>query len=981
MRRTGARWCLQAFLIVLSFSWVQLPAQQALPSNLSYEGQKVSQVEIGGRPDINPLQFRRLVLQAENAPYSQQKVDATVAALKKAGNFKDVTVEVLPQADGLEVMFVLQPAMYFGVLEFGDAVKRFSYTRLLQVAGYPDQEPYTPARVEDADDNLNDFFHQNGYFQATVEPELQPDSERGIVNVLFHVNLKRHSDFGEIRVTGLSPAQNLQLARSLRSIKARLRGAYLKPGRSYSLRRIEAARGYLQAQMANQHYLAARVSTSPPRYNANKNRADLDFRVTQGPRITINIVGAHVWGRTQKKLIPMYQENTVDPDLVHEGEQDLASYFQSKGFFDVKVTSRIVPEPGGTVITYQIAKGPRGKVTSVGFHGNQYFSDGDLSSRVAVKKRRWYNPWSHGAFSQQRVQKSVKNIESAYEAAGYSKVSVSPSVQRDGKTLSVAFAVSEGQRDIVDRLDIQGNKSIPDSELAPKGLNLEPGQPYSQQLLDKDRDRILATYLDRGYLIAQFRSKVEPLKNDPHRVQVVYIIDEGPRVSTKSLNTLGAVHTRPEIIATNANIKAGEPLSETAMLRGESQLYTLGVFDWASVDPRRPVTEQSDADVLVKLHEARRNTIAYGFGFQVINRGGNVPSGTVALPGLPPVGLPSSFQTSEKTFWGPEGSIEYTRRNFRGRAETVTLTGFGGRLNQHASANWLNPTFWNSSWSSTLTVSAERSSENPIFTSRFGDAGLQFQKYLDSHKQKSIIVRYDFRRTNLTNVLIPELVLPEDRNVRLSTLSGSFIRDSRDNPLDAHKGFYESFELDINPSALGSNTNFGKFLGQTAYYRSLGGESVVWANSLRLGLEQAFAGAHIPISETFFSGGGSTLRGFALNGAGPQRQVEVCNNGASGCNQFISVPVGGPQLVILNSELRFPSSIISKLGGVVFYDGGNVYSSVGFHDFFSNFSNTVGVGARYATPVGPVRIDIGHLLNAPPGVKTTQIFITLGQAF
>jgi len=91
--------------------------------------------------------------------------------------------------------------------------------------------------------------------------------------------------------------------------------------------------------------------------------------------------------------------------------------------------------------------------------------------------------------------------------------------------------------------------------------------------------------------------------------------------------------------------------------------------------------------------------------------------------------------------------------------------------------------------------------------------------------------------------------------------------------------------------------------------------------------------------------------------------------------------VGGPQLVILNSELRFPSSIISKLGGVVFYDGGNVYSSVGFHDFFSNFSNTVGVGARYATPVGPVRIDIGHLLNAPPGVKTTQIFITLGQAF
>jgi outer membrane protein insertion porin family len=566
-------------------------------------------------------------------------------------------------------------------------------------------------------------------------------------------------------------------------------------------------------------------------------------------------------------------------------------------------------------------------------------------------------------------------------------VKVTPKVVNKDNELQITFQVEEGVRDVVESLQIEGNKSLGEQELAPKGMNLEPGKPYSTQLLTKDRDQIMATYLDKGYLNVTFRSKVDHKKGDPHHVQVVYQIDEGPQVHTASVDPVGAQHTRPEIIARNANIKVDKPLSETALLRGESQLYTLGIFDWASVDTRAPITDDPNAAVLVKLHESKRNTIAYGFGFQVINRGGSIPSGTIALPGLPPVGLPTKFTTSQKTFWGPEGSVEYTRRNFRGRAETVTLSAFGGRLDQRASASWANPTIWNTGWSSTVTFSGERTSENPIFTARLGGAGIQFQHYLDRNRQKSVIFRYDFRRTNLSNIAIPDLVLPEDQNVRLSSLSASFSRDSRDSPLDAHKGIYESFQLDVNPSFLGSSTSFGRFLGQTAYYRSLTSDSsLVWANSLRLGMEHAFGGAHIPISESFFSGGGSTLRGFSLNGAGPQREVLVCPTDNPNCGEQIPVPVGGKMLVILNSELRFPLGISAPLlggtlGGAVFYDAGNVYSNVTFKNVASNLTHTVGFGFRYKTPVGPVRVDIGHLLNAPPGVKTLQVFVTLGQAF
>ncbi|HEX4604464.1 MAG TPA: POTRA domain-containing protein, partial [Candidatus Angelobacter sp.] len=979
-----------ALIMVVAFAGAifvnaMLQAQQieATTGAISYEGQKVSSVLLAGQPDGNPRKLRAMIAQRTNAPYEQAKVEATLAALRNAG-FNDVEAQVFPAAEGVRVVFVLKPAYYFGVFTFSKAEKVFSYTRLLQTANYTKQEPYSQERVEEAESNLLEFFHRSGYFMATVEPKLETDQVHGVVNVTYDINLKRHAKFGNVIIQGVDGTQTRRLAAALHSIRARIKGAYLKPGKTYSLKKVGAATNYLQQQLGAQHFLAGRVKLVSTVYNPETNRTDVTFNVTQGPRIEIKLAGAHIWARTQKKLIPIYQENAVDEDLVNEGAQDLTSYFQAKGYFGAKVESRIEKQPSGVTVLYQITKGERGKVESIEFHGNNHFSDKELSTHVPLSKRVPLLFLSHGKYSEQLVRKGVKNIEGLYRGAGYSQVKVTPKVVSKDKELQLTFQVNEGVRDVVDALHLEGNKSLTQLQLAPKGMNLEPGKPYSTQLLNKDRDQIMATYLDHGYLSMTLRSTVKHAKDDQHHVQVIYEIDEGPQVHTVSVEPVGSQHTRPEIIARNANIKTGKPLSETALLRGESQLYTLGVFDWASVDTRRPITDGPAADVLIKLHESKRNSIAYGFGFQVINRGGSIPSGTIALPGLPPVGLPTKFATSQQTFWGPEGSIEYTRRNFRGRAETVTLSVFGGRLDQRASASLANPTFWNTGWSSTITLSGERTSENPIFTARLGGAGWQFQHYLDKNRQKSVIFRYDFRRTSLANIAIPNLVLPEDQNVRLSSLSASFSRDSRDNPLDAHKGIYESFQVDVNPSFLGSSTSFGRFLGQTAYYRSLTSDSsLVWANSLRIGLEHAFGGNHIPISESFFSGGGSTLRGFSLNGAGPQRTVSVCAASNPGCTETISVPVGGRQLVILNSELRFPLGasaplVGGTLGGVVFYDGGNVFSSVRINNVVSDLTHTVGFGLRYKTPVGPVRLDIGHLLNAPPGVKTTQLFITLG---
>src|SRR5262249_17339458 len=188
--------------------------------------------------------------------------------------------------------------------------------------------------------------------------------------------------------------------------------------------------------------------------------------------------------------------------------------------------------------------------------------------------------------------------------------------------------------------------------------------------------------------------------------------------------------------------------------------------------------------------------------------------------------------------------------------------------------------------------------------------------------------------------------------------------------------------FNLTPEVLGSTSSFARFLGQTSFYKTIN-PWLTWANNFRLGFAAGFGdNGYVPLSERFFSGGPDSLRGFAINGAGPQRPVPVCSNPAdqSTC-ALISVPAGGSMLAIMNSEARFPIKLIDNLGGVVFYDGGNVYKNINARQFLNQYTSSIGIGFRYNTKVGPIRLDIGRNLNPVPGLKATQYFVTLGQAF
>jgi len=948
----------------------------------------VASVDLVANPRIDVSQYRSLLVQKPGEPYSSEKVQASIKALEDTGAFSKVEPKVEPDPSGLKISFVLEPAYYMGMITFPGAAKVFTYTRLLQVVNFQDQSTYQQSQLPVAESALRKFFADHGYFQATVQTEVKTDDENQLTNIAFHVQLGKHARIGKVEIIGPPASEDQRLERTVRSLRARFTGALLKPGKPYGATRIKSALALIKRELGKEKYLANTVKVNPPNYHPEANRADVSFQVNTGPQVDIRIVGAKLsWipflsSRRERTNIPIYEEASIDPELIAEGERNLTSYFQQKGYFDVKVTTTSQQQNGKVLLVYQIVKGRKHTVEEVSFRGNHNLSTKDLMDTVIVKPRNHLLLFfSRGSFSNKLLHSSIQGIEGLYRDNGFEQVKVTPDVVDKEPKLYVTFNIAEGDRTVVNSLKVAGNNHIPLSQLRPKnGFELAEGKPFSPRRLSDDRNKLAAKYLDKGFLNSEVKTVVSRHPDDPHQVDVTYAITEAQQVRVSRVVYLGQKRTKLDLIRISTNLAAEEPLSEGKLLAGESKLYDLGIFDWASVGPRKQITDQSQEETLVKVHEAKRNAITYGFGFEISRRGGNTPTGTVAVPGLPTINTKGvNVFPSEKTFVSPRGSLEFTRKNMRGEGETASVSALAARLDQRLLLAYTDPHFRRSSWQALTSLSAERTSENPLFEARLGDASLQFQRYIDGKNTTQLQLRYDFNRTKLTKILVPQLVLPSDRNVDLSYVSGTIIRDTRDKPLDAHRGSFQTIDLRIVPSAFGSSTNFTRLLEQVAYYKPVHG--VVFANSIRLGLAAPFANANVPTSERFFAGGGTTLRGFPIDEAGPIRYVPFCAQGqTTNCPQ-VPVPIGGNQLFIFNSELRYPLPIMKNLGGVVFYDGGNVYRKINFADLINNYTNTVGVGIRYSTPIGPVRFDIGHNLDALRGISANQFFITLGQAF
>ena len=365
--------------------------------------------------------------------------------------------------------------------------------------------------------------------------------------------------------------------------------------------------------------------------------------------------------------------------------------------------------------------------------------------------------------------------------------------------------------------------------------------------------------------------------------------------------------------------------------------------------PQNPDGTDPDKQVVVDVDEAKRYTMAYGFGLEAQRLQG--------VAGDP---------TASKLSVSPLGIFEISKNNVGGRGQTVGLQVRGSTLEYQGLASYLIPDFFaHQRYSLEFTALAAKSQEVQTFISQRYEGTVQVKNAVTPFT--SFIYRYSFRQVlvDKNSLQIPAEEIPLlSQPTLISGFGFTWLRDHRDNPADAIHGSLNTVDVSQSARSLGSGAGFLRIFLQNATFNTLP-HSLVFARSVRFGVEQVFPGTEnedIPLPERFFAGGGTSLRGFGLNDAGPRDPIT-------------GFPIGGLAELVFNQEIRFPMHLPyagNHIGGTVFYDAGNVYSSLGKITFRTTsksdrdleyLSHTVGAGLRYATPVGPVRVDFGYQLN------------------
>jgi len=872
-------------------------------------------------------------------PYDSLRVRDALRRLYATGRFAEIRVEAANTAEGVRLDFVVRQNLFFNIVRVSGLPTDRLTSRALSSLQISLGEIFAQEKVEEAVEHLRETLQEEGYYQATITPQSTPHLETRQMDLVMQVQPGRRARIGAITLTNRTAFPDRDVLRQSR----------LREKQSLNPRRLERASDRLRAYLSKRGHLGARVVARRGAYDPATQAVPLELETVAGPRVRVEVTGASVSQKELKQLVPIYQEGTVDDDLLQEGRRNLRAFFERDGYFDAAVTfaEAFDNENSQRVITYDVQRGTRRRLVGVGFTGNRYFSNSTLREQLHIQPAAFLD---RGRFSRRLLADEEEALQALYVANGFQHAVVKSEMvenyQGKADDLFVRFLVSEGVQTRVSSLLIRGADSL-EADMLYGAVTSNPGQPYSEFNMAGDRDNILAIYFNEGFPEARFDSRAEP-GAEPGRVNLQYIVTEGPQTRIARVLLAGAEFTKPHVIRRELLTDPPEPLRQGQVVESQRRLYNLGIFSRVQIAPQNPAGSEQDKTLVVLVDEARRYTLAYGGGFEVqrIGSGNNPVSGAVRA--------------------SPRGIFEISKNNFAGRAHTISFKARASTLQGRALATYAAPHFLGRPKVNFLfTALADKTRDVRTFTSQRYEGSLAVEH--QANRTTSFLYRYFFRK-----VLVDASSLQIDPNqiplfsqpTLISGFGVSWVRDRRDNPAEARKGDFNTADLSFSEKRLGSSASFIRLFVQNSTFHQVT-RNLVFARSTRFGVQEPTSNTsplEIPLPERFFAGGGNSLRGFGLNQAGPR-------------DASTGFPLGGLALLAFNQELRFPMKLPKvgdKIGGSIFYDAGNVFSRAGSitlraspaaPDRLNFFAHTLGFGLRYATPVGPVRFDLGYLLN------------------
>jgi outer membrane protein insertion porin family len=690
----------------------------------------------------------------------------------------------------------------------------------------------------------------------------------------------------------------------------------------------------------------------------------LTYTVKEKPYVReVKIQGNSQIGRDKiETALGITPRTILDHGKVTEGVDKVRKLYNEQGYVSAKVDYALSIESSNqAVLVLDIVEGNRLLIKKVSFEGNRTFSEGELRGLMATKEE-WIFSFitNRGVLDRDILTNDIAILSNHYYDHGYIDHKIDePVILRDRDGLEVVIRVDEGQQYRVGKVEIGGDL-LQDGKQMLKRVKLTTGQIFRGSRLREDITTITDMYSDKGFAFVQV-DPVTKISAPEKTVDVALVITKGPPVYFNRVLIAGNTKTRDKVVRRELETTEQELYSGTKITQSRNALQRTGYFEDVQLTTKK--TAQPDTvDLLVDVKEGPTGTFSIGAGYS----GG---SGFLFNAGVSEKNLFGRGQSLNGTFAiGSERQdfiVSYNEPYFNDTKVALGITGFNTetdypdfderKLGMAVTTSYplrgFTLPFWGDRKSEASIGSDELNRDAPLTLWDYmrGTMAYEFTKDTISHIESGAPASItDAKGTSLTSAVIP-----------------GFTYDSRDHFFNPTEGTKSLFAVKI--AGLGGDSRFVKAdIGGRWYYPLLKdpnwGGSYVFALGGALGYGVGYAkssssGHDLPLFERYFPGGINSVRGYADRSLGPKEDGDV---------------VGGDKQAIMNVELLFPIAEQYGLRGVAFFDVGQAFSS-SQNISWGEFRRSVGMGARWMSPFGPLRVELGFPLNKKPGDDTSVL--------
>jgi len=648
-----------------------------------------------------------------------------------------------------------------------------------------------------------------------------------------------------------------------------------------------------------------------------------------------------------KEKITINPGSIADTVLIQDNATIISKLYEEEGYWLSNVVPVIKKITADEIrLTYQIDEGTKVKLRNILIEGNNNISSKKIKKAMDTKEW-WIFSFisSSGYYKKDQMASDMEKIRTLYFDNGYIKTILAEpeiTVDKQKKSMTIKIRVSEGDQYKISSINFTGNKAH-DNETIKKRIQLVPNVIFRKNLLEKDMRSISDLYSENGYALVSVVPDLSP-DDTSKTVAVILNISEGDKYRIGRIEISGNTKTRDKVIRREIRLAEGDTFDSSKLKRSYERTNNLQFFDTVEIVPK-PQYENKIVDLEVKVKEKPTGFLSVGGGYSSIDK-------LIA-------------------------TVDLTQGNLFGKGQYIKIKGELGGKSSFYELSFRDPYFLDTQYA--FSTGIYRTTRKYI---EYEKKALGFYvglgKSLDEYWRAD--VSYNFERPTIFNVRhdvdnaptgnfpgpedtkgASKIILDQEGTKTTSSVTPSLVRDSRDNYLDPSRGSRNSATFTF--AGLGGSNAFIKGVLDSAWYFPLGETAFMFRG--RFGYAKGIFDKKLPLYERFYIGGLYTLRGLGFGDAGPR-------------DSATKEAIGGTEELIFNVENIFPLIPDLKLKGVVFFDAGNAYED--FHKFGS-LRYTAGLGFRWISPMGPIRLEWGYNLKKEEGESSSKFEFAFGTFF